>query len=272
MKKVLCVLLTAFLLIGFSACNNTAKPSEPDSKPQSSSEQSSSDSEPEVKKELNQDLLSDIGLTEEQIIKKRGEQVDSAQLEGGEWFPIFKNGYGVYAFTKTNCFAILEFPIGNLFLELKKDLTIDEFSREYGITHLLTSKNDMYECYTSSFVIKNFQITINTKNEGIISTDSTISIIKDIYYFPIYQLGIPESIKKANYNFYDTYMIGVPENMTIEEFLNDPTLRNWGKRIVIKKSGTKATTGNLTAGDEIEIYDNDTNSLLGTFQVISKVN
>ena len=50
MKKVLCVLLTAFLLIGFSACNNTAKPSEPDSKPQSSSEQSSSDSEPEVKK------------------------------------------------------------------------------------------------------------------------------------------------------------------------------------------------------------------------------
>ena len=176
MKKVLCVLLTAFLLIGFSACNNTAKPSEPDSKPQSSSEQSSSDSEPEVKKELNQDLLSDIGLTEEQIIKKRGEQVDSAQLEGGEWFPIFKNGYGVYAFTSEKCNLICNFPASKLFLGLSESMTVEELTKIYHVNFLDTVENGLYECYTSTFTTSNLKISINTELKGIITPDSTIYI------------------------------------------------------------------------------------------------
>ena len=98
MKKVLCVLLTAFLLIGFSACNNTAKPSEPDSKPQSSSEQSSSDSEPEVKKELNQDLLSDIGLTYSQLVEKHGKLIEAGTTGGGVYYA-FQNSPFHYAWS-----------------------------------------------------------------------------------------------------------------------------------------------------------------------------
>ena len=205
MKKVLCVLLTAFLLIGFSACDNAAKPSEPDSKPQSSSEQSSSDSEPEVKKELNQDLLSDIGLTYSQLVEKHGKLIKIVGSSGGYGY-IFEKGYGNYDWSEEDipnlsflecdqngnikidnpplpkdgiAFVVLRnVKVTDLFPGLSLPTNINELENfqgltvvSYGNTNETTDGN-----YWSTFLYNGIEISISTEEKGVLEPDSYIDV------------------------------------------------------------------------------------------------
>ena len=200
MKKVLCVLLTAFLLIGFSACNNTAKPSEPDSKPQSSSEQSSSDSEPEVKKELNQDLLSDIGLTYSQLVEKHGKLIEAGTAEGGISY-VFQNGYGCYSFLENSnveqddrensssienvpkptatakCFYIGRIKASELFSGITFPLSLSELESTYKLDMFEhDTEPGMNDYYWSTFSYNGIWVLLGSKGSDTIDPDSLIII------------------------------------------------------------------------------------------------
>ena len=209
MKKVLCVLLTAFLLIGFSACDNAAKPSEPDSKPQSSSEQSSSDSEPEVKKELNQDLLSDIGLTYSQLVEKHGKLIEAGTTGGGvyyafqnspfhyawsmdsdiEWdkatwkFDSQKNIYDLETIlppkSEAKCFYIDHIKPQDLFTDINLPTSFDELKNIYKIENInFEAEPGMDDYYWASFSHNNISITFATKKLNVIDDKTAITIIK----------------------------------------------------------------------------------------------
>ena len=206
MKKVLCVLLTAFLLIGFSACDNAAKPDEPDSKPQSSSEQSSSDSEPEVKKELNQDLLSDIGLTYSQLVEKHGEVIEVSGANGGLCYR-FKNGYGKYPWAfgsdidenggslqsdkngnyvvdiapkpnpQARCNCIDYVQAKDLFPGESFPVKLSELESTYKIKNInYETELGMDDYYWASYSYNNLSIILATKKLGELNNDSFIAV------------------------------------------------------------------------------------------------
>ena len=105
--------LTLAFILSLAGCNNTdltddstpaTESTAPDTTDVSSSdatdEPASSDTteDPEPEKlDLNQDLVSDIGLTFEEMKEKHGEVVDYQVLNGGSHYK-FENGYGFYFF------------------------------------------------------------------------------------------------------------------------------------------------------------------------------
>ena len=107
------LILTLAFMLSLAGCNNTdltddstpaTESTAPDTTDVSSSdatdEPASSDTteDPEPEKlDLNQDLVSDIGLTFEEMKEKHGEIVDYQVLNGGSHYK-FENGYGYYFF------------------------------------------------------------------------------------------------------------------------------------------------------------------------------
>lgn len=202
-KAITIILLTATLLTMLSACmNGNARKNEN----QTSSNNNSSVTESKANesstsfqnKKLNLDLISDIGLTYTQILKKRGSLVKVVRYGGGLSYS-FNDGYGGYHWGYENLDYGQEvkpgeaFPIANdgtgsvivekaplpkehikcfyvqttpkyLFLGMENSSTISEIKEVYGIKDISTQSANGYDGweYVSSFQYESINVVIYT--------------------------------------------------------------------------------------------------------------
>ena len=205
MKKLLTLLLTLTILAGtLGAC----KPADNNPVTSSSDPGTSKPEQPEMK--LNLDLLSDLGLTYDELREKRGEVTKAVVLPGGVGY-IFEKGYGSYAWgtgdiswdfptprDKNGNFILDELPppkeqiqIGgiwhvqakDLFLGLSQSVGASEIGKMYNlkIEYESVDEEDIYEGFYSYSFSCNYEdrtvnISVYTKEIGKINLDSRVNV------------------------------------------------------------------------------------------------
>ncbi len=149
--------------------------------------------EPMIEKKLNWDLLSDIGLTYEEIKAKRGETTQRVEVEGGYGY-IFEKGYGKYGWSVeemvvnnnevikpkefAKCTTIDKVSVRDLFLGLPNSITPLEMEEMFGVKYKNTQDAGYthygWENYISSFSYNDIDFIIYTKEKDKIDLDSYI--------------------------------------------------------------------------------------------------
>jgi len=191
--------------------------SEESSKEELSSEASSEavSFEEDDKPRLNEDLLSDIGLTYPELVKKRGKLVDVFAAGGRGVGFIFENGYGQYFWAwedlkygekikdnesfpslpldKKGNIIINKMPVPkshikfrmmdwvkvqDLFLGVSAPITSVEIEKTYNVRYEKHEDSSEYEGwnYTSGFHYRNILIVVYSKQNGVIDLDSYMNI------------------------------------------------------------------------------------------------
>ncbi|MCL2014084.1 MAG: hypothetical protein FWG69_03760 [Oscillospiraceae bacterium] len=174
--------------------------------------------EEEDKPRLNEDLLSDIGLTYPELIKKRGRLKNVIGGEGGVGYK-FENGYGGYFWAPINldygrkikesegfpkfpidennniiiekaylpkpqikCIFIDNIQIKDLFLEFSSFMEASEIENIYNIKYHGSMDESEFGYqdweYSSYFTYEDKSITIYTHKKGVIDLNSWIIIKK----------------------------------------------------------------------------------------------
>ena len=203
--------------------------------------------------ELNEDLLSEIGMSKEQLSGKYGPQIGN-DYGGSEYY----KGYGFYKFDGDICTSIEGFYCETLFKNDIEGIQPEEVAQQYGLKYLLSrGEVDMVQSY---YLIDGVVISITTTPsslEGIYSTNriATIDQFNVIEYQGLY--FNPKGID-SRYQVFGEVAIGVPEDATIEDFLNDPLAQaisdawlsdSWGnKKITFFGDEGEVTSGKLIPG------------------------
>ncbi|NLJ58501.1 MAG: hypothetical protein GX339_06620 [Tissierellia bacterium] len=167
--------------------------------------------EPVNEKKLNLDLLSDIGLTYEEIKAKRGERTD-VYVWKGNMFYSFKDGYGGYAWglneldygqellsgesfllprnengdliisdtpspkLDSKCFLIQYAQVKDLFLGLDQSVNTSELEQLYLVKHKEDGWDAHDSTYFSFFMYEDKYICVQAESEGIVTPDSYLWI------------------------------------------------------------------------------------------------
>ena len=135
--------------------------------------------------QINEDLISDIDTEFIAMIDKRGGVLEIIEGYNGGYAYDFKKGRGYYFFGEdasyvpedyTQCTRILELPANLVFTGLSTATSDTDLAIAYGMIHIGTFVNDMYDCYSSMFAYKNVEIEIMTNEKGVILTDSPTAI------------------------------------------------------------------------------------------------
>ena len=211
MKKLISVFVLAAMLVGLAACKDIGG-----EKPVSSSVQGgnaidktdtvnskgdeTSFSKADEEQKLNLDLLSDLGKTYAEIMKKYGKPTKAFYKNGGPTF-VFKGEYG---FGFSSYYGYNEIPTdddGNWILEhvpippdseksvniqiekverfllgLKRDTKNSDIEKIYGVKLAESGYDWDIKSYGSSFSFKDRSFYIVTKEEGIITPGSSVII------------------------------------------------------------------------------------------------
>lgn len=214
-SKSLSLMLAALLLcVAFAGCSkNTTATADTGTKPLDSiSEQSSSaavttEPETDIKLSVNEDLLSEIGMTYGELIKKHGERVDSRpSTYGGGAGYYLKNGYGAY------CWALDDLDCG---YELKEGEAFpfpldDEGNIDYSYKRIQSPKEDAkcvgIEPNTAADIIINATLPMSTEKlkdiEGV--SDPVLDYTDDMYLIGTHRYSSGFNYKGFRISFYQT--------------------------------------------------------------------
>ena len=147
--------------------------------------------EPVINHQLNFDLLSNIGLTYDEIISTYGNLKDVSKLPNGDFCYSFTQGCMGYLwhFDEVNkvgnmllpnagvkCGGILIFEAKDFFLELNSSVNPSELEKMYDITYISSGYNAHDDCNYSDFKLDDKYIYVITKESEIISPDSQLQI------------------------------------------------------------------------------------------------
>lgn len=151
--------------------------------------------EPVNEKKLNLDLLSDIGLTYEEIGKIHGNLKEVFKLPSGNFCYTFMQGQIGYIWgfdkvykvegssenillpnTDEKCQSILIFESKDFFLGLNSSVSSYELEKLYDVTHISSGYNAHDQCYFSSFERAGMYFYVETEETGIIIPSSSVQI------------------------------------------------------------------------------------------------
>lgn len=129
---------------------------------------------------FNDDVFSDIGLTYDEVLNKRGPQTGSEYWRGGEGFT-FQNGYGLYFFESGACDYIEDIAAANIFEELTFGgiLYASDIGENYPVSYQGIDYSDHDSTYISMLTYKDYDIAINTDERGTIHKFSWATIYKN---------------------------------------------------------------------------------------------
>ena len=128
---------------------------------------------------VNREILSDIGLTLEQINTIYGEVIWNEYWLGGLGF-VFENGHGMYFFDDyTECYGIDAISPGDLFIDLPGESSPTEMAEHYSLAYEDTYYSEMDDVYVSVFAYDKYSIKITTQKEGVITLDSSIFLASE---------------------------------------------------------------------------------------------
>ena len=210
MKKTIILLLIALALImSIAVACDEIEPTQGTGGPPVESEYEAVVSEePEPEMRLNYDLLSDLGLTFEEIRERRGEVVGAGNAGGGMWYK-FENGYGLYIWPldyvdwdgepipmdENDNFIIETAPlprenvrpadirhihIYEVFLGINFPITVASIANLFQIMHRESSVNRHDTGFVAAFLYENIEIrifTFNTTEEVDIYSDGAMGCI-----------------------------------------------------------------------------------------------
>lgn len=216
-----------------------------------------SDELPPVVYQLNQDFFSEIGMTQNQLNEKYDGSIDE-QFSSDTFAEYEKVPHRMYYFENGRCAEILNFAKGELLTNYDLKFSPEEVAQQYGLKYLLSrGEVDMVQSY---YLKDNNIISITTKPSALedvrsINQLATIDQFNVIEYQGLY--FNPKGID-SRYQVFGEVAIGVPEDATIEDFLNDPLADaisdawlsgSWGnKKITFFGDEGEVTSGKLTPG------------------------
>jgi len=212
MKNLWILLLT--VIFTFCACDNNLTTNTP---PTSTSETTvTSATQPFIG--VNRDLLSEIGMTAEQLIEKHGVISNAVYESGGpvylfgtnDWYHSFGGFEGMEGYTDgfqphtiptddtgnwvfeevpgprmdSVCTSIWYTKADKVFLGLTQPLDAERVAQRYGVTHSTSDYSPMQEAYYSSFLIDDLLISVQTDETHTVAPDSWVTHIKryaDVY-------------------------------------------------------------------------------------------
>ena len=128
----------------------------------------------------------------------------------------------MYYFENGRCVEILNFAKGELLTNYDLKFSPEEVAQQYGLKYLLSrGEVDMVQSY---YLKDNNIISITTKPSALedvrsINQLATIDEFNTVKYQGLY--FNPKGIN-SRYQTFGDIAIGVPEDATIEDFLNDP--------------------------------------------------
>ncbi len=189
--------------------------------------------------ELNQDMLSEIGMTHEQLVSKNGKsRKNSNQSEK------FENGCGCYYFDNTICNRIDLIDASEFFGNDITYMSAQDMTAICGLQYL-RSYNDESDGGEAYFVYGDMLITVSLCKQNI--TRASFVHLDDLNYLR-QQAGLSPDTLSSRYKFYGKAGIGFPEGATVEDFLNDPFVKSCSKKIVVKEKmeDPPIVTGKLT--------------------------
>ncbi|MGN0701283.1 MAG: hypothetical protein ACI4J8_09825 [Oscillospiraceae bacterium] len=212
------------VLLPFSGTPSTSDLSEPNS---SSTDTTTSQSDilkieepPENQNDspaLNLDLLSELGMSYNQIVQKYGSPIGGGKLKGF----VFEKGYGRYGWKHDEefedmraaggCNMIDGVSIDEMFTGLNSldfPLSVEEFSEIFGFDIISCSdETGMDDCYSVTFSLplyENVVFVFSTTEKGIINTDTSVFIelkVDSLLAKPVITYPEPESdFIKLNYS------------------------------------------------------------------------
>ena len=216
-----------------------------------------SDELPPVVYQLNQDFFSEIGMTQSQLNEKYDGSIDERFLSD-TYAEYKKVPHRMYYFENGRCVEILNFAKGELLTNYDLKFSPEEVAQQYGLKYLLSrGEVDMVQSY---YLKDNNIISITTKPSALedvrsINQLATIDEFNTVKYQGLY--FNPKGIN-SRYQTFGDIAIGVPEDATIEDFLNDPLAQavsdawlsdSWGgEKITFFSDEGEVTSGKLTPG------------------------
>lgn len=189
---------------------------------------------------LNEGLLSEIGMTHEQLLGKHGPEVEPLNPPARN----YETGYGSYYFEGGKCVEIAAFATPNLFKGLPEQRAVPaaELAPRFGIRYL-KSFQDGIEGGISFFMADGCLIEVGGYRVDLILKDSYVSVM-DLAYENSKD-GLPAGIP-SKYQFFGGVAIGIPADATVEDFLSDPLVQAWDKNVFVLKDKKVITSGKLT--------------------------
>ncbi len=233
---------------------------------------------------MDKDILADIGLTPDQMKEKYGPPTREQENEHNELIMAYYGSYesdnseGVhksqgnyYLFENGKCVKIDGYNPKAFLSNYENSMTPEEVAERYGMKLLTTKMFTAYgpDAVKAFYVVDGLIVTLimnaDAKEEhkyfdNAIFTYDYFNVLR--YYAPYpFEPGEvnfdPRDIE-SRYQIFSDVAIGVPEDATIEDFLNDPLAQavsdawlsdSWGgEKITFFSDEGEVTSGKLTPG------------------------
>ena len=133
---------------------------------------------------INYDVLSDLDLSYNEVVAKRGICIEDPYYAGGKGYA-FESGYGLYFFGDNGdeapdetemCHTIIGVPADVLLEDFSEDATIDELLEKYGLVFEETFYSLIDDDFVSIFSHDDFTLSTNSTENGTVSPQTVFTI------------------------------------------------------------------------------------------------